>query len=49
VSRGFYIGCEDIKATRKFVVYPGRENYPAGEGIMVNSLEKMMEELESNK
>lgn len=46
VSTGFYIGCKDVKATRKFVVYPGHESYPAGEGIMVVPLGKMMEELQ---
>jgi hypothetical protein len=26
-SKGFYIGCEDIKATRQFVLYPGTERF----------------------
>ena len=26
-SRGFYIGCEDIKATRQVVLYPGDERF----------------------
>ena len=26
-TKGFYIGCEDIKATRQLVLYPGRETY----------------------
>jgi predicted AAA+ superfamily ATPase len=26
-SKGFYIGCEDIKATRQIVVYPGTERF----------------------
>ncbi len=46
VSKGFYIGCEDVKATRKFVVYPGRERYPVGDGVIVTSLERIIEELE---
>lgn len=26
-SKGFYIGCEDVKATRQFVLYPGTERF----------------------
>jgi predicted AAA+ superfamily ATPase len=26
-SKGFYVGCEDIKATRRIVLYPGLERY----------------------
>lgn len=26
-SRGFHLACEDVKATRRFVVYPGQERY----------------------
>lgn len=26
-SKGFYIGCEDIRATRQIVLYPGTERY----------------------
>lgn len=26
-SRGFHLACEDVKATRRFIVYPGREQY----------------------
>ncbi len=28
VSKGYHLACEDIKATRKLVVYPGEENFP---------------------
>ena len=28
VSKGFYVACEDIKATNKFVIYSGTERYP---------------------
>jgi hypothetical protein len=26
-SKGFYIGCADIKATRQIVLYPGSESF----------------------
>ena len=31
ISRGFHTAAEDIKATRKFVVYSGSERYPMGQ------------------
>ena len=31
ISRGFHTAAEDIKATRKFVVYSGSERYPLGQ------------------
>jgi len=45
VSKGFYTGCEDIKADRRFVVYSGLENFPMGEGITAISLPGLMQEL----
>ena len=45
VSRGFYQGCEDIKATRRLVVYPGDENYSLGDGVEATSLLAVMDEL----
>jgi hypothetical protein len=29
-EKGFYVACEDLKPERKFVVYPGDENFPLG-------------------
>lgn len=49
VSKGFYLGCEDIKATKRYVVYPGKERYPSTDGIIVTSLVELMEELQSGK
>ncbi len=33
VSKGFHYACEDIKASRKFVIYPGEDCFPLGNGI----------------
>src|SRR5690606_6611345 len=30
IPAGFHRACEDIKATRKFVIYGGRDSYPMG-------------------
>jgi hypothetical protein len=27
-SKGFLMGCEDVRATRRYLVYPGAEAYP---------------------
>ena len=45
LSKGFYLGCEDIGATRRFVVYPGTERYPIANAVTVISLAEMMQEL----
>ena len=33
VERGFHSACEDLKPTRKWVVYPGQESYPLAPDI----------------
>ena len=45
VTKGFHLGCEDIGATKRFVVYPGTERFPIGKNITALSLMDMMEEL----
>lgn len=42
VSKGFYIGCEDIEATHKYVVYPGEERFPLGDNVTAISLPEIM-------
>jgi uncharacterized protein len=39
------IGCEDISATHKYFVYPGREKFPLSKDIWAMPLLNMMEEL----
>ncbi|MBT4922006.1 MAG: ATP-binding protein [Rickettsiales bacterium] len=45
-SKGFYSAVEDIKATHKFVVYAGDEQYPIAEGIQAISLVNIMKLIE---
>ena len=33
LSKGFYLGCNDVKATRRMVVHAGDETYGFGEGV----------------
>jgi len=42
VSKGFYIGCDDIGATDRFVVYPGSERFPLGKGAEAIPLVELM-------
>lgn len=45
VSKGFYDGCEDIKADKRFVVYSGTDKYSIGKDVTAISLFGLMEEL----
>jgi predicted AAA+ superfamily ATPase len=45
VSKGFHLGCEDIQATQRFIVYPGKERFPAAHDITILPLIDMMNEL----
>jgi predicted AAA+ superfamily ATPase len=45
VSKGFCLGCDDIDATKRFVVYPGQESFPVGKGVTAVPLTSLMEEL----
>jgi len=38
LSKGFYYACVDIKATRRFVIYPGDDSFPLSDGVEVMSL-----------
>lgn len=46
ISRGFHQACEDVQATRKYVVYGGTESYPASYNTTVISLREMMLEID---
>jgi uncharacterized protein len=43
-SKGFYIGCADIKATRQIVLYPGSESFKLDAKTEVMPLSKMLAE-----
>jgi predicted AAA+ superfamily ATPase len=46
VSKGFYLGCDDVQATKRFVVYPGKEMFPMGNGTVATPLGEMMKLIE---
>lgn len=46
VGKGFYYACEDVKATKRFIVYPGLERFPIGQGIEVINLVDLMNQIQ---
>ena len=49
VGKGFHFACEDIGATRKFVIYPGTDSFPLNNNIEVmgvNDFLKLTESIE---
>jgi len=42
LSKGFYLACNDIAATHRFVVYPGQEVFPIKADVMAMPLLEMM-------
>jgi len=44
-SKGFHMACEDVKAARRFVVYPGQDRYRIDPATEVMSLSAMIEEV----
>ena len=47
IKKGFNQACEDVKATRKYVIYGGEDEFPIGNNITVISLKKLMEKIYS--
>jgi len=33
LAPGYYIGCDDIKATRRLLIHAGTESFPLGNGV----------------
>jgi predicted AAA+ superfamily ATPase len=47
IKPGFYLACEDVKATRKYVVYGGEDEFPIAKDTTVLSLRGMLEKLQA--
>jgi predicted AAA+ superfamily ATPase len=47
VSRGFYQGCDDIKASERFIVYPGKESFSVAKNVIAMSIQEMMQTVKS--
>ena len=48
IGRGFHQACDDIEATRKYVVYGGHDEFPVRNETTVISLQKLMARLISS-
>jgi len=44
-ARGFYIGCDDIKATRQLVLYPGEQRFPVDKNTEAMPLQALLADL----
>ncbi|HVK48987.1 MAG TPA: ATP-binding protein [Pseudobacter sp.] len=45
LSKGFHIGCEDIEADHRFVVYAGQDRFSLGDGVTAIPLPEIMDML----
>lgn len=45
IEKGFYQACEDLKPTRKILVYPGDESYTSKHDIEITNLSSLLKEL----
>jgi len=45
IGKGYHIAADDIKATRRYVVYAGQDKFSLGKGVVAISLRQMMEEV----
>ena len=48
VEKGFHLACEDLRPTRKIVIYPGTDRFPLQSGIEVLPLSEAMREFHEN-
>jgi predicted AAA+ superfamily ATPase len=46
VSKGFYVACEDLNPTKKFIVYGGHERFPLSKTVEALSLKDILGEAE---
>ena len=49
VSKGFHLGCEEIKATHRYIVYPGNDIFPVSKGVTALPLIELMKELNTKE
>jgi len=45
ISKGFHIACDDIKATRKYILYSGSDTFSMGNGVTAISLLNLMNKI----
>jgi len=45
LEKGFYMACQDLQPTKRFVIYPGKERYPLHENVIATGLNEFLREL----
>lgn len=45
LSKGFYIACDDIRASKKYIVYSGKDTFSLCNGVTAISLHDLMHEI----
>lgn len=45
LSKGFYLGCDDIGATHRFIVYSGKERFPVTKNVTAIPILEMINEI----
>ncbi|BBM70093.1 ATP-binding protein [Rhodothermus marinus] len=48
-DRGFYAACEDVRPEKQFIVYPGSDRFPVGQGIEALPLIELARLLQAQK
>jgi len=48
LSKGFHIACQDIKPSKKLVVYSGQDTFSIGGGITAMSLRDVMQKISNS-
>lgn len=46
IKKGFYVACEDVKASRKYIVYGGNDEFPIEKETVVISLKNILMKLQ---
>ena len=46
LEKGFFFACDDVKPTKKFVIYPGKESYPITSDCTVMGLREFLQILQ---
>ena len=44
-AKGFRLATNDLKVKKRYVVYPGSERYPMGDGVIATPLAELLAEL----
>jgi len=45
IGKHYSATCDDVKATRKFIVYGGEDEFPIGKDVFMLSLPKLMQRI----